>query len=500
MSRRTRQVALQFSSVKRWKTLKADVKAAFLQGNASEASHMLFSKPVPELAKAMGLQPNEMVQVMKSCYGLVNAPASWFKCVRDVLAEIGFTQSHTDPCLWFLVGLTANGEREVKGYICSHVDDFLISGDEDDDDWIEAVSKFYSKFSWSPWEFESYLHCGIHIREEPDHSYILDHSAFCEGIEPITYEPKEDHEPLTSSEMTQLRGALGALQWRAQQTAPYLMAKLGQLQSDIAVANVSTIKAVNKLIRECFQSRFLSVKKNQLDIDDPKKVVFAAWSDAALANRRDLSSTGGYVICASTPQILQGSSSKVSVMSWRSSKLARKARSSLAAETQALAEADQELMYVRLAWAELCGIEVTLRQYESAVSQICGIVVTDAKSLYDVLIKRDLNSSAVGMKDKHTALEMMCLLESIERMKTVVRWVHSHAQIADHLTKPLPAGSLHKVLSDGRWTLIFDPSFTSAKKIQAAKRNKYDQDFRGVSVEEPVEHQHECPFEHQHDC
>ena len=22
----------------------------------------------------------------------------------------------------------------------------------------------------------------------------------------------------------------------------------------------------------------------------------------------------------------------------------------------------------------------------------------------------------------------------------------------------------------------------------------------GVSVEEPVEHQHECPFEHQHDC
>ena len=47
MSRRTRQLALQFSSIRRWRTLKADVRAAFLQGESGEATRALFAKPVP---------------------------------------------------------------------------------------------------------------------------------------------------------------------------------------------------------------------------------------------------------------------------------------------------------------------------------------------------------------------------------------------------------------------------------------------------------------------
>ena len=72
----------------------------------------------------------------------------------------------------------------------------------------------------------------------------------------------------------------------------------------------------------------------------PKKTVFAAWSDAALANRSDLGSTGGYLIAAANPDILSGSSAPLTCISWRSSRLQRKARSSLAAEVQ---EAEKEL-------------------------------------------------------------------------------------------------------------------------------------------------------------
>ena len=77
----------------------------------------------------------------------------------------------------------------------------------------------------------------------------------------------------------------------------------------------------------------------------------------------------------------------------------------MSAETQALAECDQELMFTRLAWAEFCGVPIQLKHPSDAVRRICGAVIVDAKALYDVLIKRDLNSSGAGLKDKYTALE-----------------------------------------------------------------------------------------------
>ena len=486
MSRRTRQLALQFASIRKWRLLKADVKAAFLQGEAKEADRSLFAIPVPELAQALQLEKNEVVQVLKSCYGLVHAPASWYQCIKKTLANLGFYQSRTDPCLWLFYTTDKEGNKITSGFVCAHVDDFVISGDEECDAWVEALNGFYARFKWSPWECNSFLHCGVRIREEPDFSFSLDHSSFCEGIEAITYTTKNDEDSITPDELTQLRGILGALQWRSQQTAPHLMAKIGQLQSAVTRANLGTLKAANKLARECFQTRFLSTRINQLQVDDPLDVNFVAWSDAALANRVDLSSTGGYVIAATTPDMMKGKRSPLTMVSWRSCRLPRKARSSLAAEAQAMAEADQELVFVRLAWAELCAVPVDLKDAASAIRRIPGAVVTDAKALFDILLKKDLNSAGLGLKDKYSSLEILCLLESLEKMQTTVRWVHSDAQLADHLTKPLPIGTLHKVMNEGFWTLVYDPDFTSAKKLkQAGRSENSNKDFRGVLESEP---------------
>ena len=302
--------------------------------------------------------------------------------------------------------------------------------------------------------------------EQPDYSFVLDHSKFIEGVEQIEFRSRADHELATSEELTQLRGVLGALQWRVNQSSPMLSARLGQLQSEINTATVATLRAANKLVREAFQARHVSVKVNQLHLSDPLDVCFVGWSDAALANRKDLGSTGGYLIAATTPEMFESKRSPLSFVSWRSARLQRKARSSLSAETQALAECDQELMFTRLAWAEFCGVPVNLKKPSDAVKQVVGGVVVDAKALYDVLLKRDLNSSGAGLKDKFTALEVLCLLESLESNSTVVRWVHSNAQLADALTKPLPLGVLQKSLIEGSWTLGYDPDFTSAKKLR----------------------------------
>eukprot|EP00959_Pyramimonas_sp_CCMP1952_P405473 8498153-Pyramimonas_sp.AAC.2 len=60
-------------------------------------------------------------------------------------------------------------------------------------------------------------------------------------------------------------------------------------------------------------------------------------TDAAWAVRRDGSSQGGYLILAAHRSVLSGETVKDAVVDWRSWKLPRVSRSSLASEAQAAA-------------------------------------------------------------------------------------------------------------------------------------------------------------------
>ena len=82
------------------------------------------------------------------------------------------------------------------------------------------------------------------------------------------------------------------------------MATLSMLQSQVSGATVRVVQAANKLSREVYHHRHASIKVPDLGID-PEKVVFVAWSDAAVGNRPDMKSTGGRLIAATTPVILE---------------------------------------------------------------------------------------------------------------------------------------------------------------------------------------------------
>mgnify|MGYP001826004312 CR=1 FL=1 len=102
MCRRTRQLVLQAAIQQGWKPLKGDIKSAFLQGTASQTLRQVYALPVPELAHALGVPEGRAVQVQKACYGLVNAPAEFYRTVDSHLLACGFERLLTDPCAWRL--------------------------------------------------------------------------------------------------------------------------------------------------------------------------------------------------------------------------------------------------------------------------------------------------------------------------------------------------------------------------------------------------------------
>ena len=121
----------------------------------------------------------------------------------------------------------------------------------------------------------------------------------------------------------------------------------------------------------------------------------------------------------------------VTVVSWNTNKLRRVARSSMAAEMQALANSEDELHLRRLAWPEFNGIAVDLIHFE-ALQDFPGNVTIDAKAIYDVLIS---DNQPIQLAEKRTALELFAYLRNTENNSTETRWAHGEANLADGLTK-----------------------------------------------------------------
>lgn len=362
----------------------------------------------------------------------------------------------------------------------SHVDDFLIAGDTSPR-WKKFIEELKNTYEWSPWKDTDFVHCGVRIRQLQDYSFILDREEFVTGIEEIIIDrrrsEKEDT-PVTEHERTELRGLLGAVQWKAYNTGPELSAQLSILQSQTTTATVKTLKAANKLVRDMHHHKKQQIVIHAFPADS--EIILTCWTDAAVANRPDLSSTGAYILGATTKNILEAGGDNVSLISWRSGKLPRQARSSLSAEVQALSEGDQELMYSRLQWAELNGAagDFETGNFLEPVRSVPGFLVVDARSAYDAIHKgRSTAGAALGLKEKYTALELLALLESIENCHTGTRWVHSEAMLADGLTKQggAAASSLRLFLDRHRWSIVYDPEGLSAKNRKKAGISRFEE-------------------------
>ena len=69
------------------------------------------------------------------------------------------------------------------------------------------------------------------------------------------------------------------------------------------------------------------------------------------------------------------------------------------------------------------------RQYERVV-----ILATDCKSLYDHLSSQ----SAPTLDDRRTAIDIIIIRDSINRLKASLRWLPTNRMLADALTKESP--------------------------------------------------------------
>ena len=336
-SRRGRSLFFMATAHNQFSIEKADVKNAFLQGTFDDKTHgELAAKPVLELHNSLNLRGDEIVVLTKACHGLIDAPRRWWKSfVRDA-QQLGWRSCRHEPCL-----MTWHVRGRLKGLVCFHVDDIMISGSKGHPEFKRMLDKVKPLCERSEWEQHEFDQCGCRTRQATDKSVTVDQESYARKISLITmsaHRRKHMSETLSAEEHTTLMAKRGELNWLATQSMVQLSAPLSLIDTS-KTATGQSLKDVRQAHCEA------SDKLHYLVISDP---VFVSFADASWANRKDIGSQCGYLCVGTERSLLDGSAAPCCPISWHPRRCPRAARSSGSAETQAATQAQEETQFMRL--------------------------------------------------------------------------------------------------------------------------------------------------------
>ncbi|OLP94836.1 Copia protein [Symbiodinium microadriaticum] len=455
MTRQTRQMMLQAAAMHQWRLRKGDVSGAFLQGR--EYPDVLHCIPCDEICSAMGLEKGAVTRLRKACYGLVDAPLEWYRTVATYLEQLGLQRLWSDACAWVW-----RPQGQLRGMISGHVDDFLFGGRDDDKEWQNILDQIKAKFKWGDWEEDSFVQCGVLIRQT-EAGFELSQEQYIDSISeiPVGAVRRRDKEAdTTEREKGQLRALLGSLSWCSQQTAPHLSAEVSLLLSEVGTSKVGTILRANTLL-----SYTKARRKHKMLIHKfgpQEQVMLFAWVDAASQNRCNGGSTQGIFVGFGTKALLEGELGRVTPVSWHSTKVDRACRSPGAAETLAATNGEDALYFARYQWSEILFGEVDVRRPNRVVAAVDGCVITDSRNVYD---KFQNEVIVIKGAEKRSDIEMLGLKESEQQTGLKLRWVHSEAQLANSLTKAAGGRELELYYRMQHcWKIVEDPMMQSARK------------------------------------
>ena len=454
MTRLSLMLILQLSAAcADWFLVCADITGAFLQGDQSLARRkdpLFIRQPREGLP---GLLPGQLLLVVRGIFGLANSPRLFWRYLRDSLIKLGFVQSTLDKAVFLFYS-----DHELVLVVGAHVDDLLCAGKPGIGD--KVLDSLRSQFDFGEWK---------DIRTEPTLTYggkeitkrdgivTLSQESFIRALT-LTPVPKwrvlMKDSSLTAQEVTELKSGGGCLHWLVGQTRPDLAA--GTSLAMGGQPTVQNLLEINRLLRDALKSKDWCLKFRQIPLESARVIGF---SDASWANADDLKSQAGYLIFLTGPNVFTLEGDVANLVEWRSHRIRRKCRSTLAAETMALDASTDAAMFTRELLAEMLIESYMPTQSGKLDPSILPVAnATDCRSLYDLLCKDGPVSST---QEKRLTLDIGALREAAEEIepsnediKEVYKWVSTQVQRADHLTKVKPSHELRDILDEGHLSMV----------------------------------------------
>ena len=462
-----------------WVICCGDVKAAFLSGSGFDRT-IIVRLPM-DCNPILGVMTNEKgkhtyMKLKKSAYGLADAPLLWYEEAKKRLLAGGWKIHPLDQCCFLLSEWSKEKHREVLiGMLIIHVDDILMTGDEKSEKYKNARKHMKQNFNFGKWEElseqNSLKYCGGQIMKN-QHGIEISYAEYMSKVCPISLaKGRKPTDEMSASEKSKCRALVGALQWPSTQGMPVLSASTSLLAGEIANGSVQSVMELNKALRfgkshADVNMKFLARPETK-QVADLESMVLVCYADAAFCARKDKSSQGGFIIMACEKGVLNGKKRPGSTIAWRSFKLPRVCRSSLAAECQSMATALEELVMTKTFLEILKHPEKKLKDVMDKTTGECAMV-TDCKALYDAIHRETIQQAT----DKRVAIEGLVIKDLLRDLRCQWRWVTSERQLADGLTKLSARNSFVERYKGHYVQLVADMDYTAAKKKTQEERQR----------------------------
>lgn len=446
----------------RWTAWVFDVATAFLSGK--ETSRMVYARAppegLPETSTSPKVSPFEVMRIVKSAYGLSEAPRLWYLRAVELLTAVGMTE--VPFCRSTFVAKNQRGD--VFAICALHVDDGFLVGNEASKDFKDLKGRIDQKFNIKAWERvdeKGVQYLGMKVTMSKEGVLTDDMTQYIQQIEPEKVEGSVE-EPLLPEHTTSFRRLIMRMRWPSQHILPEYMFKISVLAQKVTSATYGDLKEANKVLLQMKQ-----------DVTDgygrisyyPIKgdMCFVSFFDAGLG-KKDGAAQQGEVRLISSTEVAE-KVCRANLLEFHSNKISRVVRSSMAAESCAMTSAADKQLYNRLLFGALrFGVLDVPCEWRKNL-RAKGFLITDARSLFD-----HCHKTGHLAQERQTAIDMLMTKNMVEEGIVEMKWVPTFKQLADPLTKEMTDLLLRKFKRTNQICLNCTAEDLETEKKRAAIR------------------------------
>lgn len=470
---------MQLSATRCWEARVEDAKTAFLQSKPTTRKQKLACTMPPD-GVFPGLHPEQLIQLETEVYGLVSGPAWWRRTLLEVLVkECGYRVNPYDRCVLTLDAEDRGPGAKTRGIIVVEVDDLLESGDAEHRrkmEWLESKFRF-GKATELQKETQGTAYAGRRLKQLKDFSFEHTMNDYIANrLKKVEHQKVPlrlaSETILNSQEEAALRGTIASINWIAREGRPDAAAAASILSSSFPNPSVNDAIMTNKVVDKR-KGHQVTLKVHSIPEEQVRHFVV---SDASFDQTGRLKPQHGWLQGVTTPDLNKGLEAKITLISWKSRKLRRKAGSTMLCESISLSTALGALEKQVAMWKSICQSRFDVRKQVEAedtkgLHGSCTVIasedanytdpkaiaIVDAKSVFDA----SASEQAQGNDDR-TALEMAVvkdsLKDSLARLKGRIRWVPHNQNPSDPLTKLFQAHEepMARLLKNNSFQLQFE--------------------------------------------
>ena len=239
-----------------------------------------------------------------------------------------------------------------------------------------------------------------------------------------------DEKMLESANFKEYRRLVMQMRWPAAHVMPDFLYRISALAQKFKGPSYADVKKANTTLKDMkalAESGGAILKYPNIG----GEVMFVTYFDASLGKEEKGQSQQGAVHFITSVKA-ETQPAPAGILEFNSSRISRVVRSSMAAEAASMTMAADHQLYNRLLWEALTKGQLEVHGDWRQRLTTRGLVVTDAKSLYDHVKK-------VGhlTAERQTALDLHLTKQMVEKGILGICWCPTFKQYADALTKEM---------------------------------------------------------------